>query len=56
MELEGSLPYSPNPILSQMNPVHTIPSSFFNIHCNIAILIRASENAGRRANDKQYEF
>jgi hypothetical protein len=39
MKLEGSLPYSQvpsnGPILSQINPIHTIPSYLSKIHFNI---------------------
>ena len=34
MELKGSLPHSPFPILNQINPVHA-PSHFLKIHFNI---------------------
>jgi len=38
MESEGSLPCLPlAPILSQMNPVHSFPSSSSKIHSNIIL-------------------
>jgi len=42
MESQGSLPCSQEPatapILSQMDPVHTFPTYFPNIHSNIIYL------------------
>ena len=38
MKPDGSLPRSQEPLVSvrsQVNPVHTVPTHFFNIHFNI---------------------
>jgi hypothetical protein len=37
MELEGSLPCSQEPTLSQLNPVHTLILHFLKIHFNIIL-------------------
>jgi len=37
MERDGSLPCSPIPFLSQMNPIHTLPPHFFHIHSCIIL-------------------
>jgi hypothetical protein len=43
MKLSGSLPYSQElsliPILSRINPVHTLTPYFFKIHFNIILQV-----------------